>query len=638
MDHFIRRFIQFSSPFSIPEMENMRIRLMEEMINKSFGYYMKQMKDLVQAMKYILDDPDLAHKDKLILDDDYWVKHHRMSEPYWIQESPWLKDMFSGKFYQLYNNKGKIISLTTSKLNRGVIKHFLGDPFWMTAQQKIFFRAMILTYYRYDIRLWPIHINIDYTFQKSLQSVSKKKNNTWQIKKLLKKKGSQELNYMGRVIVSLVKSALSGSGPFILKVLQQVNTSNTMDFNGVKVADITGDVFSNVPGLIPQEVELLKNNLGVRKEFIDNMDPKILGSASISETHRTHDNQGHQAVIKIIKPIYAYYFLCEINFLLTTVWKMLREETMEETSDPVRQQIFLLQTRKFLMYITQEFVKEFDYTSEFIHTTLGYRIYNRPSKGLQSIVALDFQENPLPGLVLQFVNGISLDDLYNHPTRVSKEDWKLIYERILTLHDIWYTEALWGSGFIHTDLHPGNIIWTTDKQLALIDYGSSVMISPKTQCLLIDAMFISGNIVPIPDSLKYTNYKKWNKLIRLREKSAKKFVEKIWQICQVTSYTSKDVDTMTRGMLAKSNLFFSNLFLFIVEHSNDIGICVHSDVLMFGRGVAYLHNVLENIIQHNPEFPYFHITSIVEKNLRRHPAQLLKLLSNRSTCTKSDLI
>ena len=639
MDFFVKSFIQFSSPFSISKLEEIRLHILQEMIDKGFSHYMKQMKDLIEQMNVLLNHTPQTDLDAVAMNDTYW-EQNGMKTSYWEDESPWLS-----KLYHSFNigmlsqtHEAGVTSAVARKLDRNLIRQFLGDPFWMTAQQKILFRAIIISYYKNNKRLWPINLNIDYVFLKTLRRLEETEPEPEPEPELYEENEEEKSpspKKPDNTIVRLVQSALAGSGPFILKVLQQVNTSNKAVIHGVHVSEITKDVFSKIPGLTPTEVQLVRENLGVDPVYVQNMDPNLLGSASISEAHLTHNADGYKGVIKFIKPIYAYFFLCEMNFMLTSVWQELQHEALQETSDPDMQKLYVLQTRKFLMFIMGEFVKEFDYASEWKNTVLGYEIYNRPQKNIRSIVAMDFNEDPLPGIVLQYVEGRSLDSLLNQEAEnYPPSFWADLYQTVLRLNDIWYTETLWGSGFAHTDIHPGNVIWTDQHELYLIDFGSAVTLSPTTQCLMIDAMYISGFIRPLDDEEKKTNYISWLNKTKKQKHMIRKFVEKIWDICKVNYYTKKHLDRITLDIQQHSQKWFSDMFLYIVEYSNDIGSCIHSDVLMFGRGVAYLTNIIMKILSKNPNLPPFHVDKIVQKNLLKHPQQLTRLLMGKSTCRK----
>ena len=56
-----------------------------------------------------------------------------------------------------------------------------------------------------------------------------------------------------------------------------------------------------------------------------------------------------------------------------------------------------------------------------------------------------------------------------------------------------YLEQILGSGFIHADPHPGNVLTTTDGDLALIDLGMVTRVSPESQEDLIKMLLALGD-------------------------------------------------------------------------------------------------------------------------------------------------
>ena len=630
MESFLKKILGFISPFDVSKLQDVRTTILQEMKDKTFDYYLEKMKKINEEIDLIIGD------DEKIIDDDYWEKHGQ-EETFWQKESPELNSIYKTqklKRLGLVEPSG-VTSLGSIFLTDKAVKKLVGEAEWMTAQQLILFRTIMSLYFKNNIKLWPVHLNMDLSFIKTQDKVKSSlfnNSNNNNNNNTNNKNDDETDSRSSRVIVVdkvklLFKSMLAGSGPFILKILQQINSNNNNTVKDMKVADLTSDIFSNVPGLTESERDFVVSNFAIDSSYIDDMNPKMLGSASIAEAHVTFSKEHNtKAVMKFVKPMYAYYFLCEINFILTDIWKNLTRFADNNTTH-------ILQCRKLLMFLVREFSKEFDYEGEFNNTVIGYEIYNEPMGPIKSMVAIEVKVNPFPVLIMEYVEGKALDKILNNP-KTSKEEYVVLYNNILILFSLWMKRTLWGkAGFFHSDLHPGNIIVDQKGDFNIIDYGSCGMLTKRQQCVMITAMMVSGQFQHL------TTYElKTTKGQRIHEKNlkvSKKFVQLIWQICEVHGYKKTHLDDVAEKILIYGRLNFVQLFLEIVEISDNIGECTNNPVLLFGRGVAYVGNLLDSIIKkcNNQELcPDFKIKDLIKSALLKHPTQLISFFAKGRVC------
>jgi hypothetical protein len=597
----IDKLFMLKAPFNQDQLLDIRREILGTMKHNTFDYYMSHMNQIRDMANQVITN------EVFLLDDNYWKKMDLFEKPYWMTESPYLHELYKSHRSTLTGSPTSTTSSISNMIMSDIhVNKLIGEATWMTVQQKILFKSIITTYFRKNIRLWPIHLNMDFTFMESRANVHDK--------------GNMES------IKSLFKSLLSGSGPFILKILQQINVSNQNKIAGnVSVAELTKDIFTNVPGLTPSEVEFVTSSFNIPQSYLKNMNPEILGSASIAEIHKTYSDAHKQpAVLKFIKPLYAFYFLCELNFLLTDVWKHIASESKGNVKH-------IRQCRKLTLFFIQEFIKEFDYYSEFVNTTIGHTIYNKPREKLGSIVALECQVNPFPVIILNYVEGESLDK--KNETHKQKSYIEL-YKQVDNLIKLWFKEALWGSGFFHADLHMGNLIRGNDGLLYTIDFGSCGILSHQEQCGLITAMIISGQFINHSSKLSEREIRSKNLKIGVQ------FVKTIWKICHVKNYSDEHLHAIAQKIVdkrykSKFGLIFSSLFIDIIEHSDDIGICVNSPILLFGRGCAYISSVMKNVQElcdSNENCPVWSMNGVITSNLIVHPLQLVKFYSTGHVC------
>ena len=511
----------------------------------------------------------------------------------------------------------------SSKIIGVGIDAIVGDSPSMTIQQKIMFKSLLSTYFSDSYKMFPVSTNMDSVlFAKVLPKEADSINDPDSVTGPKKVNAKVDLKRM-------FTSALSGSGPFMLKILQSVSTKNDKKIGKIKVSEITKSVFSNVPPMTTEETNFVIRNLGLPERFDISRD--VLGSASIAQAHYMYlQKQGKTKsyVIKMIKPMYAFYFLCELDFILTETWKRIpiyaREAVDREyEGDNGRYEIVLKQCRQLLLFFCREFAYEFDYKNEFKQTVIGKDRYRKAARqelgkgmyrkatrqelgkfGVRVAGAISYGDNPFPYLVLQRVPGNTLDALINDPKKGKGVPWNVIHNKLLSFLKKWFESALMEEpGFFHADAHPGNILWD-GTDLVLIDFGSTGSLTRKEQCALLKAMNYSGK-------LKWVNPNRVGKdvdHIRLKNRFyTMKFIRAIWNVCNVRGGQEAEIEYMIDKVLNykghmwgghsddKQTFDFGYMFIDTVKYSRDIGTCVSSSILLYGRAISYIVNSIKSV-------------------------------------------
>ena len=597
----LNAMFKLKAPFSEEGLLNMRFQILKYMKEKKFNYFIDQMDTIRQEIEKLTNEQ--------IIDDNYWLI--RFPEPYWQRDFPYLDTLFKNQNVFYKSSEPNMTLMTTMFMNELHAENLLGGTSWMTVQQQMLFKTIIMTYFKKNRRLWPIHLNMDMTFIQSQ-------------KKILNNPVNRNTTQNNNILQTLCRSLLSGSGPFILKILQQINSStNNKIAQNISVSEITRDIFDNVPGLTPAELDFVCSSLDIPQSYLTNMDPAILGSASIAEIHKTYSDEYQMpAVLKFIKPIYAFFFMCEVDYLLTDAWKMLSHYCNNN-------QTHLIQCRKLLMFFIKEFMREFDYYNEYVNTTMGYVIYNKPNQNLCSVTALQCSVNPFPVLILNYIEGSSIVSLLNTP----KINILEIHKMVTNLLTVWFKETLWGSGFFHSDMHLGNLLLDfKNSKLYTIDFGSCGVLNQQEQCAMITAMIISSKFIQATSKLSVEKRKKQNIKIAIE------FVRTIWSVCNVTTYTQKHLHDIAIKIINKqtdnkNGILFSSLFLDIIEYSDNIGTCNNSAVLLFGRACAYIGDIMSRIEnQCGSNCPMWNLKNVISSQLIYHPMQLIKFYTTKTIC------
>lgn len=458
---WLKFLIMARAPFTVSQLKSIRLDIMKTMKDEGFeSHYVNRMKSINEKIKTINYDD--------ILEDNYWAEEFKV--PFWVEESPELYKKYRSNLDKITTRETGIASLTTMILNDKFVKTMFNQD-WMNEQFKILMKSLLSSYYLTQPgtidRLWPVHLNIDLSYRTS----------------------SKPTNTPKDAIKQLIQACFAGSGPFVLKILQQINimAGTEIDFDGTSLEELASEIFKNVPPLTEKErkfiYETFKTDSGIEGKI-----GKLLGSASIAEAHlyTTPGSDKPDRVMKFIKPIYAYYFLCETDFLLNVTWREISKWSTNK--DHIRQ------TRQTLMYFIKEFSAEFDYRAEYEYTQEG-KVYEIPNQ-ITSVVIHEKHYDPFPVFIMNMLEGASVDDLISE-LEISKkkevagyEDEIIrIYKLCFTLYKKWVENAVFGTGFFHADMHPGNLFIerSSDGQnrIHILDYGSSGRLTKGQQCKLL---------------------------------------------------------------------------------------------------------------------------------------------------------
>lgn len=654
------------SSLSLKDHKNFRLQLLQAIKTTGFNTYVTELKNLQKSINNF--DPNKY------LDDEYW-NPDKSKKSWWEQkkEYKWILQKY---------NKSKVISATSVIANQvltsSAVDMILNKIEWATPPQQIFMKTLINNYFNRSKRLWPVTLNIEMSYLNSNE-----KNNSYLDMTDIKNKS-----------LTVLMHALSGSGPFMLKILQQISNNTSDDLK--EWSQLTKKIFDAVPPLTPDEFTYIKDNLAVSVDK-KNISSDLLGSASISETHETKDQFGEWTVLKLLRPMYIIYFLCECDFILVEIWKLLGTTIRRNKSYTTEYQNTLIQqSRQLLLFLTKEYINEFDFERESLHTIIGYHVYNKPSLQIYSAQLIQCALNPFPVILQTKVGTVTMKNLLSYckspqflvdnpggKKLLSDIVAPRLFRTILKLFDLWIENVFWGKeGFFHADLHLGNIMTRSFSEILqlksdyspiyIIDYGSSSIISTSKKCQLLTALLqsakfhqmyisfldttehsttidtdITREILPFFKTYQSLSLSKQNQLRRAinkedvrkkhREnlKNSKIFIEYILKTCDVSSPPQEYIDKVSRFILNyDEKLEFGKLFLEIVRFGGDIGNCLSNEIITFARGLAYLEDTNQTLFKlcaSNSVKPYL-IDTIIERNLIKHPTQLYNFLTGKIIC------
>ena len=116
-------------------------------------------------------------------------------------------------------------------------------------------------------------------------------------------------------------------------------------------------------------------------------------------------------------------------------------------------------------------------------------------------------------------------------------------------------------------------------------------------------------------------------------KESKKFVRRIYKLCEIEAHDN--IDEISIYILKyKKPMTFAYLFLNLIRFGGEIGICTSNQMINFGRGIAYLTDTIQVMYKEcdTKDVEIFQINTIVKKELILHPAQLFNLKTGKEIC------
>ena len=666
----LQGLVKILSPLSLSELQDVRYRILQDMQQKKFSYYLGQINTV---RKKVIDVLTRNH-DADFLDDNLWTTGENAlfssNAEWWTQETSWL----AMKYPKLYPTSSGTSPLVKQMLSDGAVEALIGDSPWFTPQQVLFFKSLITTYYKNNKKLWPVILNIDASYLQYSQTDA----------------SVQAAGGARKRMLIVLKYALSGSGPFMLKILQQL--SNSVDTRNDEASELTSTVFDSVPPLTAREYDLVLRSLNLSSAYVDNAARKPLGSASLAETHVTKDRWDKPVILKMLRPMYAYYFMCECDYLLCETWKMIGKMGRSGKYETTSKDLLVKQSRQLLLFLLKEYAVEFDYQREAWFNVIGYKHYNQPSQHVRSAQVLQSSVDPFPVMIQTMAGEASLKSILDRLLKMDQTTQMtvapLLYGTMKKLLNLWLKTAFWTEdAFFHGDLHAGNLMTLSLEKLLrradkgeefapiwIIDYGSSGVFSERTKCKMLTAMLQTGKLqdmlkwipaadAPPPepysegkdenvtsffldfDTLTAAQQTGLRRALQTPEarsmhaenlKQIKIFVRRVWSLCQVRDRTPEHMSSFYKRLLNYSSPFeFGRLFLSLAKYGRDIGLCTSNPVIMFGRGVAYLKDnltILEKMCNNPEKYPTYNSDSFITRQLMKHPTQMVNFLRGKKIC------
>lgn len=311
-----------------------------------------------------------------------------------------------------------------------------------------------------------------------------------------------------------------------------------------------GQLLSTRPDLLPEEYltalaklqdnvspvpfievkKIIETELGTKISKAFNVfDEKPLASASIGQVHRAELHSGGPVAVKVQRPGISKQFMDDLDTLdeLTAMAVKHLEKAKTYALDEV-----FAELRRIL-------VNELDYKKEAQNLKTLKKNLTQYEHLIIPAPVNDYSSTRV--LTMEFVSGKKITSL--SPLRQMENDFSELVEELVEA----YLQQIINDGFAHADPHPGNIKFTEDNKIALIDLGMVARFTPQLQENLIELL------LAISQSNGEKTAHSLLKMSELTEESQKKEFSKTVSDVIMESENSRAKDLQTGRILIQLN-------------------------------------------------------------------------------------
>jgi ubiquinone biosynthesis protein len=270
---------------------------------------------------------------------------------------------------------------------------------------------------------------------------------------------------VARLQGSLLRTAMSWLGACFVK-LGQVMSSRPDLFEPEMIAELRllqdklpPFSFDKVRGLVEGELKQPLEN--VYSEF----DKEPVAAASVAQVHRARLKDGREVAVKVLRPNVRAQVQRDGAMLIFGAKALALHKTIR-LSDPVG--------------FTREFVDGLIRQTDLRIEATNYEQFRENFKHNPnlSFPAIDAQLSSERVLVMEFVRGIKLDSL--------TPDQMLNRRQIADTLRSATMQMCFVDGFMHADMHPGNMVLRDDGKLVVFDVGLATRLTPQVLEMFVD--------------------------------------------------------------------------------------------------------------------------------------------------------
>ena len=213
------------------------------------------------------------------------------------------------------------------------------------------------------------------------------------------------------------------------------------------------------------EVErIVAEELGIRvSKAFSRFDPTPIAAASLGQVHRAALRDGREVAVKVQRPQVRDQVLRDV-------------ETMEEVAsflDQHSEQARRVGLRRTVDELRQSLLRELDYRLEAQNMVAIGRNLAKFSRVLVPQPVIDYSTSRV--LTMEYVSGQKITAV--SPLVLAEAGSRDLAEELFRA----YLQQVIVDGLFHADPHPGNVMLTDDRRVALLDLGMVSRLSPDLQ-------------------------------------------------------------------------------------------------------------------------------------------------------------
>jgi len=254
---------------------------------------------------------------------------------------------------------------------------------------------------------------------------------------------------------------LESLGPTFVKLGQLLSTrSDLLPMPYLKALARLQDDVEPIPWSVVEEVVERELQVRLSKAFSD-FEREPIAAASLGQVHRASLRDGTAVAVKVQRPGIRRTILEDLEAFDAMA------RVIDKHTETGRRYAF----RDLLEEFRRTLIRELDYRRE-------ARNMNRLSEALEDYERIVVPE-PFPGLTtsrvltMRLIHGTKVTELTDLE-RIDLDGAGLAEELARA-----YIDGVLVHGFFHADPHPGNVLVTDDRRLALIDLGMVARVDPR---------------------------------------------------------------------------------------------------------------------------------------------------------------
>lgn len=322
----------------------------------------------------------------------------------------------------------------------------------------------------------------------------------------------------------IFKIMFQNSGPGLGKTMQQIGKDPNIGKQIGKLLEILEDDGKAVPIDLVNET-ISADSAGFKFKSISS-DP--IGTGTVAQVHKAvyvNDGQDIEVAVRFLKPEIEKRAEDDLRILKISIDKV-QEHFIQTGEDMPDFQKLLDNVRSFLM-------QDMDIVTTNKNQRLGQQKYGKHIKIKETGQTVEVYVPKIYDAPSGQASRVQVIEFMSEGDKFSKISDPKIQESVARgLNTLWFDEALFKSGFIHSDLHQGNfkVVKQTNGKIKVIifDFGMSEVLTKKTQQAFIligagahfaDPELLARGFLSMDENFDKVKYQAYVKLITEELKS-----------------------------------------------------------------------------------------------------------------------